>query len=699
MDAELNHHNTTGRSAEQEIPFAEESLRLLYQKDEQVLSDAEQQALTPILNSLVITAERYTELEPIAEGGEKKITRVYDSSLGRSVAMARAVRGDADQDQEDFLREARLTAGLEHPNIVTIHNIGRDVKGVPFFTMELLPGDSLKDIIDRLRAGDSSYRKQYSLNVLLGIFQKICDAVAYAHSRRVLHLDLKPENIRVGPYGEVFVCDWGLAKVMSNTPTIATVDTLDGDLLNDISLSGTIQGTPGFMAPEQGQADTPATEAMDIYSLGSMLYMILTHELPVEGKSSNDILENTQTGKTIQPRRRKPGMLIPKSVATVAMKALERQPQRRYAKVVDLRDEIQRFLSGFTTHAEKAGPATRVVYTIRRHSRGALMVMLFMMVLMGIFFSGSLRIRRERDIADTERKQAEENLALFIAEQNRSERLGSELGEVVEIAGASADMINAKTMLGVLDKGLGDELDIKEKNLLLQNKAMLLFILQEFNAARDCFSQIKNPGRLMALQELSTDYARRKSNDKDLLSERDLADLLIIIRQEYFRFRNDQTAISQYIYFHHMQRRGTLSPEEYMPLASVMLDHLNDVMSGALKPLKLTKQEDGYHLDLSGKYYIRYRLDIMGGKKMNVLKPFGELESLDISHTPLFRISEIGGARARKLRMVGLDLVHPHAAPGLLKYVHGLRQVTIDLHRYPPKTQEELKQKYRVVVE
>ncbi len=675
----------------QEIPVPENELKALYAAEAGDMTEEERRALTPILNSLEETAERYRMLEPIAEGGEKSISRVYDACLGRSVAMARPVKRDAELEKEDFLREARLTAGLDHPNIVPIHNIGIDADGTPFFTMELLPGDSLKDIIDRLRKGDPDYRKKYPLDVLLGIFQKICDAIAYAHSRHVLHLDLKPENIRVGTFGEVFVCDWGLAKVMTEPPASANIDTLDGDLLNDMDLSGTIKGTPGFMAPEQGHAGHCAA-AMDIYALGSMLYMILTHELPVEGSSTNEILEAMQAGKILPPHRRKPGMRVPKSLAAVAMKALALKPELRYAEVTEVQSEVQRFLSGFTTRAERASPATRTVFLIRRHSRGAFMIILFMAALIAVVLGGLLRIRAERDTA-------KKNLALILAEQQRSEQLDTELGDVVQRAGVSVDLIQARTMLSVFDKGLRGELQPKERNQLLSNKAVLLFTLQEFQAAHDCFAQLANPGRMLALQELCRTYAQLKPNDSALLPEKELAELLIKIRQEYIRYLPDQAPLVQYMFFHHMQRRPHITPEEYLPLASVMLYELNNIMIAAIQPLKFHKRagETGYRLNLSGLHFTRYRLNIMGGKTMNILSPFGTLEMLDVSHTPLVRMTELATIDAKRLRMVGLDLAHPHVVPMRLKYMRSLEELTIDLNRYDQKTRNTLRSKYTVL--
>lgn len=309
----------TNKDLEKTFHERNETLRGFYHADTEVMSDEEMASLTPILNALKDRVARYQEIRKIAEGGEKKITLVHDHRLDRHVAMARAAHAKTPQDQEQFLREARLTANLAHPNIMPVYNMGVDPEGVPFFSMELIPGDSLKTIIKKLRDGDEVYKRDFPLETLLNIFIKICDAIAFAHSRNVLHLDIKPDNIRVGEFGEVFVCDWGLARVMNAPEEISgeESDMLDADVLNDMTLSGTMKGTPGFMAPEQTQAYAEKTPETDIYALGAVLYMLLTHELPVRGNSANEVVQNTREGKIIPPRRRKPDRHIPVSLVAV----------------------------------------------------------------------------------------------------------------------------------------------------------------------------------------------------------------------------------------------------------------------------------------------------------------------------------------------------------------------------------------------
>ena len=191
------------------------------------------------------SGDRYTDKEILALGGMKKVSRIFDSKTGRHVAMAE-LRAEAPSELfETFLREARLTALLEHPNIISVHDIGLSPEGLPFFTMDLKKGDSLATILKKNRL---------SRNALLEIFIKLCDALSYAHSQKVMHLDLKPENIQIGRFGEVFICDWGLSKISGSDESEGKeFDEIlfNPDLLNNMTLSGQVKGTPGYMAPEQ----------------------------------------------------------------------------------------------------------------------------------------------------------------------------------------------------------------------------------------------------------------------------------------------------------------------------------------------------------------------------------------------------------------------------------------------------------------
>ena len=322
---------------------------------------------SPIFDELQGLTNRYTKPQVIARGGLKQILRVFDLRTGRNVAMAKLLPDAPSEMYEPFLREARLTALLEHPYIIAIHDIGVGTDGLPYFTMELKVGDSLGEIIKQLGMGNTDHIARYDLRSLLVIFIKICDAVAYAHSRHVLHLDLKPDNIQVGDFGEVILCDWGLGEIIgSDAETKFDELLLNPDLLNNMALDGSIRGTLGFMAPEQVD-DLENTVRTDIYGLGAILYSILTYAEPIEG-NKEEMFEMTRKGKILAPCARFPTLNIPRALDAVAMQAMAPAPAGRYANVDELSREVRGFISGFPTMAERAGLGKQLKLLYRHRS-------------------------------------------------------------------------------------------------------------------------------------------------------------------------------------------------------------------------------------------------------------------------------------------------------------------------------------------
>jgi tRNA A-37 threonylcarbamoyl transferase component Bud32 len=679
------------RELEEGFKERNETLRGFYNTGALTMSEDELASLTPILNALKDHVARYQELAHIAEGGEKKITLVHDHRLDRKVAMARAAHAKTPQDQEQFLREARLTANLAHPNIMPVYNMGVDPEGVPFFSMELVPGDSLKTIIKKLQDGDETYKSDFTIEILLNIFTKICDAIAFAHSRNVLHLDIKPDNIRVGEFGEVFVCDWGLARVM-NTPEEVPAeefDLLDADVLNDMTLSGTMKGTPGFMAPEQTQAYGEKTAQTDVYALGAVLYMLLTHELPVRGNSANEVVQNTREGKVIPPRRRKPDHHIPASLVAVTMKALALDPEQRYESALALRQEIGRYLTGYPTRAEHAGVSTHMSLLMRRHSRVAFLLMFFLLLLAGTIGYNLLSISREKAEAVLAREEAENNFLLYLKEQQLAKELGEDLSEAVFYTVKSRDFINAPSMIHVLEIGLADNIDTVRKKNLLTQKGTLHFVLQEFNAANQCFDTAGNSKRIIQLSALSRKYAKIKPVDKKRLSDQQLADLF-----NEARWADKMTLY--YLYYHHMRRRpASATPENYLPLAGAVLDKMNNTRKSVSHPLNLTRQNKGNHLDLSRSNYAVFSLNIIGVYRRNVLNSL-QLNSLDISHTQIVSLFELRGLKLDELRMAGVKLANKKSLAKQLEPLK-LKRLVLDVKDYPPAVIEELRKKITVI--
>jgi len=302
--------------------------------------------------------ERYKFIRSIGFGGMKAVLLVEDRDTGRQVAMAMIpdFRDRPHRDLERFVGEARITAMLEHPNIVPVHDIGLDASGAPYFTMKFLRGIMLERVIKQLRSGDAATVARYPLFRRLQIFLRVCNAINFAHSHGVCHLDIKPANINIGDFGEVVVLDWGVARML---------DEHGRAKLDDLRP----KGTPGFIAPEYlnpASADQVGIRS-DIYSLGGLLYTLLALQTPLAGMSVESILRRTAAGALPRPSRAAPERDIPASLEAVCMKAMARRPASRYASVQELRDEITAYLSGFSTQAEHAGPLRRGVLFTARH--------------------------------------------------------------------------------------------------------------------------------------------------------------------------------------------------------------------------------------------------------------------------------------------------------------------------------------------
>jgi serine/threonine protein kinase len=295
------------------------------------LSDQALDRLRAAADTPDLSGTGYVLLAQLGAGGMGSVFRVEDTALGRQVALK--VIGITDSGGElsaRLLREAKVIARLEHPGIVPVHDVGTLPDGRVFYTMKLVQGRGLDQNRDELGGIPERLRT----------FQKICEAVSFAHAHQVLHRDLKPQNIMVGPFGEVLVMDWGLAKLLNaessaetNAPTTARLqqppsnrDTAAADTAH-----GVVLGTPGYMAPEQARGDVEAVgPGADVYSLGAVLNFL------IEG-----------SGQT------------PKALAAVIGKSMADDPRLRYGSVEELANDIAHYLDGLPVSAYPEGAMTR----------------------------------------------------------------------------------------------------------------------------------------------------------------------------------------------------------------------------------------------------------------------------------------------------------------------------------------------------
>lgn len=385
-------------------------------------------AESPLYGELCSLEERYGQAELIAVGGMKRIFKVLDRHGNRHVAMARLHEDASELLFDPFIREARLTALLEHPNIISVHDVGVDKEGKPYFTMDLKVGDGL-DVVLRKALADGGC----PLSDRLDVFLKVCDAITYAHSRDVIHLDLKPANIQVGHYGEVLVCDWGLAKLIGGTDEIDDEVLLNPDLLNGMTLYGQVKGTPGYMAPEQIRGDA-RDKRTDIYALGALLYAVLTCQPPLAG-DTDAMLQAAVSGDIVPPTKRGSG--VPEALSAVVMKAMALKPADRYASVSDLITDVRAFLGGFSPVAHKSGLSTELLLFYRRNRVSCNLAAAFgaIVVVVTVFFVDRLSAKREEaeNLAARLRveKQETETLAARLrVEKKASDALLREVGRL-----------------------------------------------------------------------------------------------------------------------------------------------------------------------------------------------------------------------------------------------------------------------------
>jgi eukaryotic-like serine/threonine-protein kinase len=311
---------------------------------------------------------RHVDKGEIARGGMGSIRKVFDTNLQRTVAMKvlfPELRADA-KIAARFAEEAQILGQLEHPNIVPVHEFGEDTDGTRYFTMYYVRGKTLTELLQEDTVADGSREAYFKL---LNIFLRVCDAVAFAHSRGVVHRDLKPDNIMVGAFGEVYLMDWGISKLLGRTS--GPLASLGGDFHEPVRVrrdpaggpvddeKGQIIGTFFYMSPEQANAEIEKIdERTDIFLLGGVLYELLTGQPPYVGSTVVDVVRQAQRANIPAPELIAPERNVPAPLSRIVMKCLLRDPAQRYPTVLQLKADVENFLKGgasFPTVVFKAG--------------------------------------------------------------------------------------------------------------------------------------------------------------------------------------------------------------------------------------------------------------------------------------------------------------------------------------------------------
>jgi len=290
--------------------------------------------------------DRYSEFEPIARGAKAELRSCWDPMMGRRVAMKTLLQDFARDvtEQRRFLREARVTAQLQHPNTVPVYEIGRYDGDCLYFTMKCIAGEDLFKVLQRLSWKDTTTREAFPRERLVESVIQACQACAYAHAHGVVHRDLKPENIWLGSFREVVVLDWGVSKVWGASAVDEDQGPMsDSDLDQEVSpltRVGQRPGTPLYMSPEQVLGKSSLDERTDIFSIGVVLYELLSFREPFRGRTVRQTFENILHEDPLPLSEAVPELCVPASLEKIVEKSLAKQPERRFQSMVELIDAL-----------------------------------------------------------------------------------------------------------------------------------------------------------------------------------------------------------------------------------------------------------------------------------------------------------------------------------------------------------------------
>ncbi len=412
---------------------------------QQASLSASQDATAQILGRLQQHGAKHTRYQTrgeVARGGMGLILRVWDEDLRRELAM-KVVLGEsgtartaeiAPKTLGRFLEEAQVTGQLDHPGIVPVHELGLDEQGAVFFTMRLVKGRDLKEIFELVQRGDS----EWTLTRVLWALLKVCDAMAYAHSKGVIHRDLKPANVMVGRFGEVYVMDWGLARVLGQPDRhdlrLRREDTalsyVQSDRRADAShsadsvlftMDGDVVGTPAYMAPEQARGEMERLgPRSDVYSVGAMLYHLLTGEMPFVSPgarvSQHMVLRWALEGPPRALHTVKAD--VSEELVAICEKAMAREPEQRYADMGALAEDLRAYLENRVVQAHRRGAWIEFSKWVRRNRALALAWSAALLVaLLGLATTLYVQVQGRRTanealrLAQANERRANENLA------------------------------------------------------------------------------------------------------------------------------------------------------------------------------------------------------------------------------------------------------------------------------------------------
>ena len=598
----------------------DDALLQLYEDAESIDIDDES-IVCPSFSSLSKLTGKYVELELIGKGGMKKVVKVYDKFSKRELAMA-LLKADSEKKYYDpFLHEAWLISQLDHPNIIKVHDVGISEKSQPYFTMDIKSGVSLRRLLAE-RVND------FTTDQLLEMFLKICDALSYAHSKHILHLDLKPENIQIGDHGEVVVCDWGNGQLTSFEDT-SEIDRLLLNIefgANNLRFEKFIKGTPTFMAPEQNEGCGKSSCRTDIYGLGVILKRIL---------------------KASRPKKRC------KRLNAVVEKAMALKPTDRYKSVELLQKEVRKFRLGYSTTAENAGLVKELKLFVFRNKALCTLFFLAVFILSTASIAFIYRLdqsRRKADenrkLAETEKQKAENALSLYNLKNSSFNDLLMEYSKGVytdDILLSSPDfynrpIINAKRAIQILDTILiHDPVNSKA----LKQKMYISFCIQDYDVV-ETISKIVKPGNMNYMTRI---IANLSLSSHAACSIEQFLKVLDAVSQKKKRL----PVFSKIIacdYALRMQHGRKLSPTKYSQVVKRALVHYNPNW----KRRKFLYNEQTKALSISGNGLIQLSSE---WKADTCLLRFIPIEKLTIRKCPFYNLHQLKGLTLTHLDIRG----------------------------------------------
>jgi serine/threonine-protein kinase len=433
-------------------------------------ADADETA-TYTVGTATSDGQRFRVLRPHARGGLGAVFVALDGELHREVALKQILDHHADDpmSRQRFVLEAEITGGLEHPGIVPVYGLGTYADGRPYYAMRFIRGESLKQAVDRFHAAgwgerseahrdahrkadrkshrnadrsvgleDSTHptseplsdpgRRSLELRMLLRRFIDVCNAIHYAHSRGVLHRDVKPGNIIVGKYGETLVVDWGLAKPLGRSEVPGEERMLAPAATGGSSetLPGSALGTPAYMSPEQARGDLDRVgPRSDVYSLGATLYYLLCGKSPFEGDDAGTVLRAVREGRFAAPRQW--DISIDKALEAICVKAMSLAPEDRYPTAKDLAGDIERWMADEPVSARKEPARDRLARWGRRHRTLVAAAAVLLLSTVAALALGLYAVGREQRETRAQRDRAEQALA---AESRARKRTRAALDEM-----------------------------------------------------------------------------------------------------------------------------------------------------------------------------------------------------------------------------------------------------------------------------